>query len=280
MLILNNIYCFVNSFLWWVSLFSQKICQQHMVIWNKSAFSTSSVSFVSAMLGRNLFWIVWAESIEWFIEDKAISASYDLAPPPPPQPSPVNMLLRWHTGRLIRETIFWEKPNHATARKPGPSYKSFNTPWIWGSTKPVKIPLCQRKRTDSFKRTTVTGKTILKDRTFLYFLKTRLNTRISTRHLFTLFLFILAWSAFPHVWKQKNLKSKSLAGDPDSGRRNAVTFRLSRNYRFKNRLLALYFALYLGNLESVTRHGGVVYQTRPLGGGGGGGRENQKEAVF
>jgi hypothetical protein len=65
-----KIFFFLDSFLWWVSLFGKKICQQQMVIWMKSAFSTTLVNFVSAMLGPNLFWIVGAEIFEWFIEDK------------------------------------------------------------------------------------------------------------------------------------------------------------------------------------------------------------------
>jgi hypothetical protein len=39
-----------------------------------------------------------SDNIEWFIEDNAISPSYDSAPPPPP-PS-VSNLCRRHTGTL------------------------------------------------------------------------------------------------------------------------------------------------------------------------------------
>jgi hypothetical protein len=40
------------------------------------------------------------ERIEWFIEGKALSRSYDLAPRPPLYPSPVSKVDRQHTGRL------------------------------------------------------------------------------------------------------------------------------------------------------------------------------------
>jgi hypothetical protein len=56
------------------------------------------------------------ESIELFIEGKAFSPSYDLAPPPPPPPRPVSMLEWPHTGRLRK------KDNLMTGEgeKPGP----------------------------------------------------------------------------------------------------------------------------------------------------------------
>ncbi len=46
------------------------------------------------------------ESIEGFIEEHAVSPSYDLAPPPPPSyrpPFPVSRFDRRHTGRLRKK---------------------------------------------------------------------------------------------------------------------------------------------------------------------------------
>ncbi len=65
------------------------------------------------------------ESIGWFMEDQALSPSYDLAPPPPP-PLPHQL------SRLATETErerqllmgegrgLGEKPNYTRVRKPGP----------------------------------------------------------------------------------------------------------------------------------------------------------------
>jgi hypothetical protein len=51
---------------------------------------------------------LYAESIEWFIEDKAFSRSYDLAPPHPPLFSflSVSSTGNIHTGRLrMRDSL-------------------------------------------------------------------------------------------------------------------------------------------------------------------------------
>ncbi len=57
------------------------------------------------------------ESIEWFIEDKAFSPSYDLAPPPPPPLRPAISKLDWpHTGRLRKKDNLMTEEGE----KPGP----------------------------------------------------------------------------------------------------------------------------------------------------------------
>ncbi len=66
-------------------------------------------------------------SIEGFIEDRAFSRSYDLAPRPPPPSSPVSKIDRRHRKTEKERQLaagpgegVGEEPNHTTARKPDP----------------------------------------------------------------------------------------------------------------------------------------------------------------
>ncbi len=65
-------------------------------------------------------------TIEGFIEDDAISPSYDLAPPqPPPSPLPSTSCLSFSVFLCVASRCYWpkgleEEPNHTTARKAGP----------------------------------------------------------------------------------------------------------------------------------------------------------------
>ena len=70
-----------------------------------------------------------AESIKLFIEDQALSLSYDLASSPA-SPTPVNKLSLFPSLPVCYRARVWEEPVHTTARKPGVLYKSFNTLWM------------------------------------------------------------------------------------------------------------------------------------------------------
>ncbi len=63
------------------------------------------------------------QNIEWFLEDKALSLSYDLAPPPPPNPASCLSFPVRVAGPAydVRGGVgVDEEPNFTTARKPGP----------------------------------------------------------------------------------------------------------------------------------------------------------------
>ncbi len=85
------------------------------------------------------------ERIEWFIDGKAFSRSYDLAHRPPPSPLS-HQLSRPAKHRMTERdtlpTVEWgrggEEPNHTTA-KSLVLYKSFNT--LWGNLKIRKFNL-------------------------------------------------------------------------------------------------------------------------------------------
>jgi hypothetical protein len=66
-----------------------------------------------------------SETIELFIEDQALSPSYDLAPPPPRRPPSVNSSRPATHKKTERDILLTKEgvgvePNHTKARKPGP----------------------------------------------------------------------------------------------------------------------------------------------------------------
>ncbi len=80
------------------------------------------------------------ESIEWFIEDQALSPSYDLVPARPPTPSPPasKFSLFFQSSYVSPSELGderWkgegvgEEPNHTT-RESLVLYKAFDTLWI------------------------------------------------------------------------------------------------------------------------------------------------------
>ncbi len=79
---------------------------------------------------------VCSKSIEWVIENKVFSPSYDLAPPPPnPWVSSTGDTQEvWERERQLADGrrgeagqgVVGKEPRHTTARKPGP-LKSFNS---------------------------------------------------------------------------------------------------------------------------------------------------------
>ncbi len=78
---------------------------------------------------------MWAESIEWYVEDKALSLSYDLAPHPHPLPSsPVSKLSLYLSLHVRRRSslLMGEEGSGGGVRgaKSHVLYKSFNTLWV------------------------------------------------------------------------------------------------------------------------------------------------------
>ncbi len=89
-------YCIAVIFLILCLLFQDKLVEKDWTESRIPCFEVTSPSMYCTVC-------LYEESIEWFIEEKAVSPSYDLAPPPPPPtvpPSPVSRFDRRHTGRL------------------------------------------------------------------------------------------------------------------------------------------------------------------------------------
>jgi hypothetical protein len=94
------------------------------------------------------------ESIEWFIEDRAFTLSYDLTPSSPSQYQVVSLSQSSALSPVEITNVWWGggEPNHTMTRKPGPLYIShYSLPStilpIWSSKKFCSMSKTKSNRT-------------------------------------------------------------------------------------------------------------------------------------